>query len=406
MEAAGEDGEFPRGIPVKRKAWSKESPNKRRRKNRERKREARARAAARRPTGNTSSEDEEQPGEIGGIPQFFSAFPLNPCARQNLAARSAGLGPAINPRDLASTIGEVQGNSEENVQEQQSQMQEGAGGAESGGDDEYAGGQNEDNSGSQTRDNYEAGSSDTNTRGSTGDPPSAPDDARESSGSGSGGDRNVPGEESGNPRESPELCQPLLENPTSTEAFALAIAKAKGSSHVSDAAVDKILESAVEHMDVLRDFWVNRGSSRLYTRCLRPTLEPFLPTVYTGLLLEEKKPTGLEYRHLDGLSGIPKEYTEGKGKPRIIREEAYVTLKDIKRHHMGMNAKWGMKVETAKEHFKNAALSIDGVQESNKGKKKFHVVTIRLGQSIYLYKIFNPLTGHPAAQTSLGELLG
>ncbi len=381
MEAAAEDEGDSRGNPTKRKAWSRESPNKRRRKNRERKREARARAAARRPPGHTSSSEDEQPGEISGIPQFFSAFPLNSRAREDISTKTASSAPAQQPRDLASNAMDVQEKSGDTPQEQRSPIPDGTWGGESSGAEDWRRGERTGDNEEGTGGNEGSIGSDRKSQGNPGNSPEPsannPSSSDESNhGEGGVGERNLgdradAGQGPGTPGENPELCQPLLDNPTSSESFALAIAKVKGTSHVSDAAVDKILQAAMDHMDVMREFWENRGSSRLYTKRLRPSLEPFIPTVYSGLLLEEKKPTGLEYRHIDGLTGIPKEYSEGTGKTRVIREEAYVTLHDIKRHYMGVNAKWNMTTETAKEHFRNAALSIDGVQESHKGKKSF-----------------------------------
>ncbi len=436
MEAGSEDAVDYRGPPAKTRKRSRETPEERRRKNRERKRQVRAQAAARRPAPNTSSSDEEQPMEIGGIPQVSTAFPFNPQARMALSDRAARPNTSQAPSTSRRLAREGQGNSGATWHDNQPvsagrELQDGGEGADisDGGGMDGSGG---------TEPGFDGGVDEHETQGNTNNPPSSDgerqregrhpnEQVREEARNPPGNTREVPtgeggadpltggtagppaedqGGEQGTAGETPEVCQPLVQNPNEMEKFALAVAKVKGSSHVSDAAIDKLLEVAAENLEVLREYWRNRGTSRLYTRGVKSTLEPFLPTIHTGLLLEEKHPTGLEYRHVQGLTSIPKEQLQDKGKARVIREEAHVTLQDIKRHHMGVNAKWGMTKETAREHFKNAALSIDGVQESHKGKKKFHVVTIRFGDSIYLYKIFNPLIGHPAAHPSLGELLG
>ena len=390
--------------PPQKKEDVPENPDERRRKNRDRKRHARAKAAAARPLPDSSSSDEAGcPSVIGGIPQVFSVFPVNPIARQTLAARTAELNPASRPRHIDSVVVEDQGNTEETPASSQHRISDSppAYGNEGGFQE------------TQSCDDVQIeGDSDINET-SPGNPQGITDNV-EGQGApvqdrpteGRANEEENGGEARGNPEETPEICQPLLANPNSTEAFALTIAKIKGTSHVSNAAINKVLEAAVENMDVLREFWENRGASRLYTGCLRPVLEPFIPKVFSGVLLEIKHPTGIEYKHIEGLSSIPKKYKQEKGKVRVIREESYVKLQDIKRHYMGVNAQWGMTVETARKHFENAALSIDGVQESHKGKKKFHVVTIRFGRDIFVYKIFNPLVGHPAAHPSLGELLG
>ncbi len=437
MDVGSEDEGNSQGTPAKRRKTNKENPDERRRKNRERKRATRAKAAARRPEPRTSSSDEEQPREIGGIPQVSTVFPVNYAARRALAHRIAEGGEgrireaqtSINGQSQGNTGGTRGNNPHENTARGMEDCVVSVGTFDTAGCDSSCGSGvgtvtagNEDNPWSNTRESPTredvpgGGSTGTedgeggdrgNDQGSTNVPPAALSGTQGETRREAELDQdNIAGNSQGGPGETPELCQPLIENPNTTEKFALLIAKIKGASHVSDAAVDKILQAAAENQEVMRDFWQNRGGTRIYTGCLRPTLEPFLPKVYSGVLLEEKHPTGLEYRHELGLTSIPKEYQKKKGNVRVIREESYVTLADIKRHYMGVNAESGMTKETAREHFRNAALSVDGVQESHKGKKKFHVVTIRFGQSIFLYKIFNPLVGHPAAQPSLGELLG
>ncbi len=367
----------------------------RRAKDRRRKRRVRAAAAGRRPPANTSSSEDELPKEIGGFPQENNAFPVNVAARKRVAELQAAAGPSKRPRVVESNPGENDGNTDgspADLSDLSSANEPPLGGEEQ---PEGRGGLSEGENAGETQGNNHA-----LYEGQDGMNNDDEDDERRR------GNQGVEGAREGNPGENPEGLRPLWENLSAEETFALAVQKVKGSSNVSDAAVNKLLEVVVENLDTLRNFQGDRGTSLLYSRRLKPLAAQFTPKVWSGVLLEVQHPQGLEYRHEQDMDAIPKEYLEGQGNLRVIREEAYVRLEDIKRHHEGVHADKGVTRETLREHYGNCALSVDGVQESHKGKKKFHVVSLRLGSCIYLYKIFNPLIGHPASDPSLGELLG
>ncbi len=54
----------------------------------------------------------------------------------------------------------------------------------------------------------------------------------------------------------------------------------------------------------------------------------------------------------------------------------------------------------ALEHLKETQILADGVRESNKGKRTFVIVSLRIRNCIYPYKIFNPLIGVPESKPS------
>ncbi len=396
MDAKKDNSGENQGNPSGRRRRSKETPAVRRAKDRRRKRRVRAAAAGRRPPINTSSSEEELPKEIGGIPQENNAFPVNVAARKRVAEMQAAAGPSKRPHVVGSVLEEGGGILAENpancsglssytaspAHSEAVEDEAGTGSNEAAGEDWGNPGESRGTEGGEN--NHDAEDED-NMRG---------DMARRE------------GITEGNHGETLNVPRPLWEDLSAEETFALAVQKVKGSSNVSDAAVNKLLEVVVENLDTLREFQGDHGTSLLYTRRLKPIASQFTPKVWSGVLLEVKHPHGLEYRHEKEMDSIPKEYLSAGGNLRVIREEAYVHLRDIKRHHEGVHANKGVTMETLREHYGNCALSVDGVQESHKGKKKFHVVSLRLGSCIYLYKIFNPLIGHPAADPSLGELLG
>ncbi len=404
MDAAAEDSGETQGNTNRKRRRSKEPPALRRAKDRRRKRKIRAEAAGRRPPADTSSSEDELPKEIGGFPQENNAFPINERARQRVADLQSVAGPSRRATVVESLVGRGEGNTSGNPTTDSDGIAERVA-YESGGEVADGGGEEADGG---------VGSGQRETSGEewgnrTVAP--APENEEVNGAQGAGGFHgeeagHQQGQRQGNPEENQDPPQPLWEDLSPDEKFALAVQKVKGSSNVSDAAVNKLLEVVVENLETVRELQGDRGTSMLYSRRLKPLAAQFTPKVKSGVLLEVKHPHGIEYRHEQELDSIPKEYLAGEGNLRVIREEAYVSLQDIKRHHEGIHAMRGITRETLKEHYQNCAMSVDGVQESHKGKKKFHVVSLRLGSCIYLYKIFNPLIGHPAADPSLGELLG
>ncbi len=324
-------------------------------------------------------------------------FPFNPSARRKISDLQAGAGPSGRPPMVESTIGEQEGNSSVSNEDQWNVSPASSPLPPPNEDHaEDVGSHGEEGAGMSRR-NLDLPP--------TADPTFNNEDYNDE-GTGAVEESEPQETTQGNTEETLDPPQPLWDDLNPEERFALAVQKVKGSSNMSDAAVNKLLEVAVENIDTLRDFQGDRGTSLLYSRRLKPLAAQFIPKVKGGVLLEITHPNGIEYRHEQDLDAIPKAYHAEEGNLRVIRKEAYVLLQDIKRHHEGIHAEKGISRETLREHYRNCAMSVDGVQESHKGKKKFHVVSLCLGSCIYLYKIFNPLIGHPASDPSLGELLG
>ena len=74
-------------------------------------------------------------------------------------------------------------------------------------------------------------------------------------------------------------------------------------------------------------------------------------------------------------------------------------LGEIRAFHLKIHREQGIPEETLTDHFDQAALSIDGVEESRYGKRRFFVFTLRFGTCLYLWKIMNPLMGEKGRMT-------
>ena len=94
----------------------------------------------------------------------------------------------------------------------------------------------------------------------------------------------------------------------------------------------------------------------------------------------------MNYRRLSGLPTIPKQYLNlpNRGHIKVIRDEPYVRFTNIKNHHAKIHKVKGATEEEILNHYRNAQLSMDGVEEVRKCKKTFHVVTLWLCACIYL----------------------
>ncbi len=110
---------------------------------------------------------------------------------------------------------------------------------------------------------------------------------------------------------------------------------------------------------------------------------------------------------MENLKTIPEEYRrqENNSTTRVIREESSVTLQQIKEHHERVHIKLGHSLEVVRKQYGNCILSLDGVEESKSGSKKFHVASIKIGECIYPYKVFDFLIGHEAAKVGTEAML-
>ncbi len=198
-----------------------------------------------------------------------------------------------------------------------------------------------------------------------------------------------------------------FQNRTDIQRLAIDVAGVRGSSRASDSSIDKVFDAVFKHMETVRN--LRRKGKKTYSKFLRRIALKYAPVVTTDLLLEEKTPAGgVEYHRVEGLKAIPEEYRSlhNRGQMRIIREESSVSLPQIKAHHEKIHVQQGMSLETIRKQYGNCMLSLDGVEESKSGQKKFHVASIKIGECIYPFKIYDYVMGHDAAKISTHTILG
>ncbi len=216
----------------------------------------------------------------------------------------------------------------------------------------------------------------------------------------------IPG---GNLAQEEALLRRKIENVSEMEKLAIAMAGVRGSSNASNAALDKTLSVVFKHMETVRKLRRNRSTKKTFSKYLRRIAGKFIPKVLTDLLLEERTTEGgVEYKRVEGLAAIPDEYRSlsNTSKMRIIREESSVSLEDIKKHHERVHLQKGMTLEEIRKQYGNCMLSLDGVEESKSGLKKFHVASIKIGECIYPYKVYDLLIAHEAAKIKTETIMG
>ena len=214
-------------------------------------------------------------------------------------------------------------------------------------------------------------------------------------------------EEGGNTGETPCFPQRPTRTVSDAERVALAIASIKGCSRVSDRAITKILTEIVHNLDTFRDL-IHTGTIRPdYTHSLRPLALRHIPKVRTNLYLEEKMADHYVHYYIRGLEAIPARYCNlpPSGALQVLREESYVRLEDIRKHHEYTHIPLGYSMDKIQQDYRNCILSMDGVEEAKNGKTTFEIVSIKIGQCVYLYWIFNPLVGYEAAKPSPESML-
>ncbi len=410
--------------PLKRRR-SREEPAERRRKDRQRKRIKRGRKAAVAPVVEGSSTESEDGGNaaetarnqhpeaylFAEAPREAGGWGQGGPARKNDGREAQGFPEETTCNSSSMLLSEEEQVPTQNLIAETERVEEGNREELDGIHAQYSGISSDDGGATHDREGRSEGQEEHGQegeqQGTAGD--SARDPA-EGTGAPAGHPRNNEeegeGGQGGGIQGIPQDFREPSFNPT--ERLAMALAGVRGSSEVSDSAINKLLKVALEHGEALEAVVRGKSKKDIYTKKLRPRALRHIPRVFTAILLEEKVQGGLEYRRLEDLAAIPKEYVNlpNKGNLRIIREESYVKLKDIKEHHKKIHEARGITQEELRNHYENAAISVDGVEEGNKCKKTFHVVTLRLGSCIYLYKIFNPLVGHRVANPSVQEVLG
>ncbi len=203
----------------------------------------------------------------------------------------------------------------------------------------------------------------------------------------------------------PQPIKPASEQSSEGELDKLAklFAQVKCGSNVSDSAMNKLFSTFVKENDIIMRQINEKRIGPSYTKSIRPIVVSKLLPIYTSLYIMEKNARGNKFHRLEGLKSIPNKYLnlpETK-KWKLMRMEAYVRLEDVKKQYIQVHG----DTEETKKNLLNCQLSVDGVSESRKGSRTFIIVSMRIGNCLFLLHSFNPLVGVPESKPTAVELL-
>ena len=144
-----------------------------------------------------------------------------------------------------------------------------------------------------------------------------------------------------------------------------------------------------------------------YRKGIKPMLLEGAPTFKYGVLLEDTATEPSTMQYIGNLDAIPERYSSLNAQDHLVmlRQDAFTTLKDIKRFHAQVAREQGVDNRTILEQCSTMDLSLDGVRESQHAKRTLYIVSCRLGNAIYVVAIYNHLLGVGKAKPNVQEVL-
>lgn len=195
--------------------------------------------------------------------------------------------------------------------------------------------------------------------------------------------------------------------PALKEYLAKSLASKKATSNISDAGLQKIYQVMHDLSKEMVFLQENDAVTGSYRHSLKDLAMKDIPQVWNCVDVETWDEGQVSLERHDKLTKVPAtlwNLGENSNK-KVLRVHAYIKLKDLKEHHLRKHrGRTGFTEESMKRDMANATLSLDGVKESNKGKRTFVIVTIRFGACIYLWRVYNPLLGDKSAQMHAEDL--
>ncbi len=180
-------------------------------------------------------------------------------------------------------------------------------------------------------------------------------------------------------------------------------AQIKACSNVSEEAIEKMFKMFCQEKERINRLLLQRRITQSYKKSIKPQALKCIPTVFCSYYIEEKTEDGqtLLFKTKD-VREIPTKYLNipPTSQQKLLRMESYVKLADIKQSFIRNHG-----TDKLKEHLANCHVSVDGVKESAKGKRTFIIVTLRIHQCLYVYRVFNPLLGNQRSKPSPVEIL-
>ncbi len=183
------------------------------------------------------------------------------------------------------------------------------------------------------------------------------------------------------------------------------LTKVKCFGEISETSMEKITRIFMDNLEDIAEIRRRGEVSNSYRHTIKKRLNIWQPGFKSAVKYIDLDDPTEEPHIIRDLQAIPRKFLNPtlNNHYRLIRTEAYTTLKDIKKHYESTHPhKRGPSLRNA---YKKTAIGIDGVREANSGSRTLYVVTIMFDGCVFLWHIYNPYKGQPGAKPTLEELL-
>lgn len=145
-----------------------------------------------------------------------------------------------------------------------------------------------------------------------------------------------------------------------------------------------------------------------YRKSIKPVVMKGLPKfTYATLVHDPSKDPPNDLVYTTDLDAIPEDLINLglHDEKTLLRQDGFTTWQEIKAFHKKLMHRSGRSEEQFRQECLSLDLGLDGVQESKKGIRTFLIVSLRVGNYIYIIAIYNPLLSNNLAKPSATEVL-
>lgn len=187
------------------------------------------------------------------------------------------------------------------------------------------------------------------------------------------------------------------------------IARIKCTTFITDEGISKMCKLFLTNMTAISELLESKMITTNYRHGIKPRSQIVIPKLTCALKVRQRGAANDFYVH--GLSVIPARFlrcrvrvgTRWRRFYTVLRQECHTSLPQIRAHYERLHPRLSRsQLDTI---YKSAAFGIDGVSETNKGKRTLILVTLKLKDDIFLWRCINPLKGVKGAKPSPEELL-
>ena len=194
---------------------------------------------------------------------------------------------------------------------------------------------------------------------------------------------------------------------TPEEELATLVAEVKARSYVSDAAIEKLWNLCSNRADTIQRLVRVGRLPKTYRKGIRKIAMKGLPRVHCTAVVEDKTDNTFVRKKFRFGESLPKALLDlpPDSNRTLLRTEAAVMLRDIKKYHIWVHQKLGFDDAAIEQQLKECDVSIYGVQDTKKGKRTFIAVSVRISRCLYLWRVYHPLVGVKGSKPNIHQIL-